>query len=60
MYSSHDEAASMYAAALQQDPSNTKVRTDMNNAVQEGVRFRLRKNMESQQEQQQKENKEQQ
>lgn len=45
----YDEAAQFYATALQYDPNNSKIRTEMNNAVQEGVRLRYRKNMEAQQ-----------
>jgi len=47
----HDDAAQFYATALQYDPSNSKLRTEMNNAVQEGVRLRYRKTMEEKQQQ---------
>jgi len=41
----YDDAAASYAIASQLDPSNPKWKTEMNNAIQEGVRARYRKGM---------------
>jgi len=41
----YDDAAASYAIVSQFDPSNPKWKTEMNNAIQEGVRARYRKGM---------------
>jgi len=43
----HDEAGAAYSAALRLDPGNAQLAKDVQNAVQDGVRYRMRKNMEA-------------
>jgi len=45
----YDEAAQIYATALQLDPTNETLQKDLNNAVQEGVKLRYKTKAEEEQ-----------